>query len=193
LGQVSSSVGSVVEKYGPIDSYPRIFVLEGEKKTPYEGAVTVGGLREFLSQFATPDSDSPPASSPPPKKPAEKKPAEKKPTEPAKWAQGDKDNLDALCGNLCVVAFVNDIAEGSAQVVLDGVLTKFERDRKFKFVWVPATEATLLTKFKVGTPPVALVYNSKRQRIAKSPAFDLETLIPLLERTLGGDAPWEGL
>jgi len=75
LGQVTSSVKSVVDKYGPIATFPHVFVLSNGEKKVYEGAISVDALRLFFSQFVAADTTTsetqPPAQ--PPKKPVEKK------------------------------------------------------------------------------------------------------------------------
>jgi len=115
----------------------------------------------------------------------------KKPVEPATWTQGNSQNLDEACGGLCVVAFVKDY--DTEKTVLDTILDKFQRDKKFKFVWVAASETALKGKFSIETEPTALVYNSRRQRVAQAASFDDATISQLLERTLGGDVQYKAL
>jgi len=54
VGQVSSTVKPVVDKYGPIDAYPRLFVLEAEERRTYNGEMTLQALKKFFSQAAAP-------------------------------------------------------------------------------------------------------------------------------------------
>jgi len=189
LGQVASSVKSVVEKYGPIDSYPRLIVLKNGEQSVYEGAITIEALRSYLAPFAGEASskDAEPektadAPKPPPPKP---KPA----ATPEKWESATAENLDSLCGNLCVVAFGSVDTD---KAVLDAVINKYQKDGKFKFVVVSPSEDAVQTKF--GTSGVgALVYNTKRQRIAKAASFDVDAIGELLDRVLGGDATYQKL
>jgi len=53
LGQVASSVTSVVDKYGPFESFPKIVVIQpsGEKQV-YDGAISISALQQYLAQFA---------------------------------------------------------------------------------------------------------------------------------------------
>jgi len=188
LGQVASSVTSVVSQYGPFESFPKIVVIQpsGEKQV-YDGAISVSALQQFLSQFV---AAKPAGESEAPPKPAAPKPK----AEPAKWTKVTAENADAECGKLCVLAFVTEsegVPEATHQQVLDSVIHKFKSDKKFKFVFAALDDQALTSKFKVGSDAALLVYNPKRERYAKATQFTLDVITQLLERVLGGDATYE--
>jgi len=199
LGQVPSSLKSVVETYS-VDSFPKVLVLKGGETTFFSGSVSIGALKEFLSQFAPGGSTSDATPPPPPKQPKKESEDETPPPPPPKqkkqapappnWEKVTAEDVDATCGNLCVLAFVKD--ENSAKPLLDTILAQFYADKKFRFLWTSLDETALVAKFGA-KGETAVVYSVKRQRVARPTDFDQDSLVQLLERTLGGDVTYENL
>lgn len=187
LGLVKSTVEAVVEKYGPIESFPHVVSIVGEEVKPFEGKIDAASLTEVISSLA---GEAPTGS-------AEKPKAKPTPPKPkAVWKEAKSDDLNTHCANLpCVVAFV-DVNEAEESIaseqkqLLTKILTKYQKEKKFSFVWVNRVkEEALVNKFSAPTnKPSLFVYKAKYNKISSEAAFDESESSMLLDKVLGGGA-----
>jgi len=78
-------------------------------------------------------------------------------------------------------------------VVLTNILAKWNKDGKFKFVWVDrASSGEFGPKMGIAGPSL-VVYNGKRSKFAKSEAFDETAAHRMLEHVNAGDVKYQQL
>jgi len=192
LGQAASSVESVVQKYGPIDSFPQVFVIKEDEAKRYEGTISVSPLKAFLSGVAGVGvasetvAETVITTTPPPPK-----------VEKTAWKVATSETVEGECkSTFCVIAFTEkaDITSVTPEqkLTLDETIKKFNKGGKLTFLLASLEEQQLSSKFKV-TGPNVLVYNAKRNRVARSENFDVGSINKMLERVLTGDMKYEDL
>jgi len=113
------------------------------------------------------------------------------------------DNLKDICSaNLCVIGFVDITNDGTSHsvqpqqnAILTAVLTKWNKDGKFKFVWVDrAVHGDMTTKFGIATEgPSLVVFNGKRSKFATADSFTEVAVHRLLEHVNTGDVKYQQL
>jgi len=79
--------------------------------------------------------------------------------------------------------------------LLEDLGNSFKKDGKFKFGWVDKNSGdALVKKFSLNpNEPALIVFNQKRSRFVKSPAFDFTSSFRIIEHVLTGDAHWENI
>jgi len=193
FGQVKKDVASLVGKYS-VETFPHLVTITGEQVDHFKGDLGKDGLRKYAEQLASgvkaeasDNAGGEPAADKP--KPATK-PAKVGSKPLQKVTDGD---LETACKNtLCVIGFVTadgDKPTADHQAVLEATYSKYNKDGKFTFVWATCEEGSLCNKFGVSAPAV-VVYNSKKSKVAKAPAFNYDEVSAVLNRALSGDLSW---
>lgn len=200
FGVVTNKVKSVVEKYGPIEKFPHILVISSEKGVVrHTGDIALEPLKTFLSEFGKAEDINTASKKTTPKQKEDAKPTPTKPvTPPPAWKDGRAEDFDLeeVCKQKnCVLALVNyegDVVVPAEKVVLDEVLTKFHKGNKFTFVVAPFSNPKFSEKFSFKESTL-LIYNAKKQKIAKASSFETTSAIKLLDSALGGDLTYTTL
>jgi len=196
FGIVKQDAKEIVAKYS-IETFPKILVLKGEEEpVVYEGSISPEELSTFIAGFAGESVAQEAAPPPPPKARPIKTVLE------VSYEEVTVDNIDTVCQGLCILGFVDvestedkRTVKADQQHILDGILSSFKSDGKFKFGWVDKlTQKGLVEKFSLAPDqPALLVFNGKRQRFAKSEHFNHKSCFTMIEHVLTGDATYSSL
>jgi len=178
-------VGEVVSKYGPIENYPHLIVISGTEIKKYDGGFSAEPLKNYFSEFSV---GIPEAVAPEPVKP--KKP--ERPKAATVWTKTSFDAINESCKkSLCVIAFVNENDENNE--ILTQCIEKFKNEKAaLVFLIASLDDEPLKSKFGV-TQSSLVVYNAKKNRVARATSFTTDSIYTFLERGLTGQFNYEQL
>jgi len=184
FGQVASSVEEVVSKYGPIENFPHLIVISGTEIKKYGGAFSAEPLKNYFSEF---NAGIPEAVAPEPVKPITKPERPK-----AVWTKTSFDAINESCKkNLCIIAFVNENDENNE--ILTQCIEKFKNEKAaLIFLLASLDDEPLKSKFGI-TQSSLVVYNAKRNRVARAMSYTMDSIYTFLERGLTGQFNYEQL
>jgi len=185
FGQVASSIEAVVSKYGPIENFPHLIVISGTEIKKYDGTFSAEPLTNYFSGLVVgiPEEVVP--------EPVKQKAPTKVERPKATWTKTTHDTIIENCQkNLCVVAFINE--NDANNDILTQCIEKFQKGNKLIFLLASLDDEQLKSKFGV-TETSLLVYNAKKNKVARATSFSTISIDNVLERVLTGDFKFEQL
>jgi len=197
FAQVKKGVSAVEQKYN-VQHFPTVLAVTGESVANFDGAIGPENLNTWLAGMS--GEGEVPVTEEGPKSKAPLKP---KVVVESSFTEATADNLKDMCSSkLCVVAFVDATTDGTSRsvqpqqnAILTTIVTKWNKDGKFKFVWVDrAVHGDMTTKFGIATEgPSLVVFNGKRSKFATADSFTEVAVHRLLEHVNAGDVKYQQL
>eukprot|EP01122_Echinamoeba_exundans_P013504 TRINITY_DN5902_c0_g6_i1.p1 TRINITY_DN5902_c0_g6~~TRINITY_DN5902_c0_g6_i1.p1 ORF type:complete len:397 (+),score=83.74 TRINITY_DN5902_c0_g6_i1:382-1572(+) len=189
FGEIRNSAKELCEKYG-VDTFPTLIMLPSEDAEPirFEGTINADSISSWLKtqlDGVAPAEENTEA----------KQKKVKVPVAAAREfsALADDADLTSCDGSVCIVAITDDSEE--SQAVLTEVAKKYSRQPLFGFrkaslnsAAATALAGKLSSEFSA---PSVIAVNSRRGKYTSVDGISSASIGSLLDRIVGGDAPWK--